>query len=137
MQVPEHFHPLLRSTAVAFVSTLGRSGGPQVTPIWFVFDGDVVRFSLVDGRQKLVNLRRDPRLAVLVVDPARPTFYVELRGTATLAADPGCDLEREASIKYTGRWSDGEPAGTLRFAAAVDVERITSQLGHGEPASGG
>ena len=77
MQIPDDFHPLLTSTAVALVSTLGRDGEPQVTPIWFMFDGEALRFSLVDGRQKLRNLRRDPRVAVLVIDPARPTYYLE------------------------------------------------------------
>jgi PPOX class probable F420-dependent enzyme len=131
VQIPDDFHPLLTSTAVAFVSTLGPHGEPQVTPIWFLFDGGAVRFSLVDGRQKLRNLQRDPRVAVLVVDPARPTFYLELRGTAELFADPACELERAVSIKYTGGWSDGEAVGTQRYAATVHVERTTSQRGHG------
>jgi PPOX class probable F420-dependent enzyme len=131
MQIPDDFHPLLTSTAVAFVSTLGRDGEPQVTPIWFLFDGEVLRFSLVEGRQKLRNLQRDSRVAVLVVDPAQPTYYVEMRGTAELVADPGCELERAVSIKYTGGWTDGEAAGTPRYAATVHVERTTSQRGHG------
>lgn len=100
------------------------------TFIWFMFDGDVVRFSLVDGPQQPLDLRRDPRVAVLVVDPARPTYYVELRGTAALAPDPGCDLERDVSIKYTGSWTDAEPSGTRRYAATIDVERTTSRRGH-------
>jgi PPOX class probable F420-dependent enzyme len=131
MDIPEDFRPLLTSTAVAFVSTLGRQGQPQVTPIWFQFDGATVRFSLVEGRHKLVNLRRDPRVAVLVVDPARPTYYLELRGTVALVPDPGCELERAVSLKYTGDWSDGETPGTPRFAATVIVDRTTSQRGHG------
>jgi hypothetical protein len=96
-----------------------------------MFDGDAVRFSLVEGRQKLRNLRRDPRVAVLIVDPALPTYYLELRGTAELVDDPGCELERAVSIKYTGGWTDGEPAGTPRYAATVHVERTTNQRGHG------
>ena len=132
MQIPDDFHPLLTSTAVAFVSTLGPQGQPQVTPIWFMFDGEALRFSLVDGRQKLRNLRRDPRVAVLVVDPARPTYYLEMRGTVELVADPGLELERAVSIKYTGDWTDGEAAGTQRYAATVHVERTTNQRGHGD-----
>ncbi len=103
---------MLTSTAVAFVSTLGPHGEPQVTPIWFMFDGEAVRFSLVEGRQKLRNLRRDPRIAVLL-------------------ADPGCELERDVSIKYAGGWTDGEAAGTPRYAATVHVERTINQRGHG------
>jgi PPOX class probable F420-dependent enzyme len=129
MSVPDDFRSLLASTAVACVSTIGKRGEPQLSPIWFLFDGNRVRFSLLEGRQKLRNLRRDPRVAVLVIDPARPTYYLELRGRVELVPDPGCALEREVSTKYTGGWVDAEPPGTMRYAATVTVERTTSQRG--------
>jgi PPOX class probable F420-dependent enzyme len=129
--IPEVFHELLRSRAVAFVSTIGRSGAPQITPLWYLWDGDRVRISLVEGRQKLLNLRRDPRIAVAIADPARPTFYLELRGSVSeLVPDPGLELERAIAEKYTGSWVDVEPPGTARYATSVVVERMTSQLGH-------
>ncbi|MEU4291748.1 pyridoxamine 5'-phosphate oxidase family protein [Kribbella sp. NPDC026596] len=59
-EIPSAFHDLLSSTAVAFVGTIGKRGEPQVTPLWFHWDGERVRISLVEGRQKLRNLRRDP-----------------------------------------------------------------------------
>jgi PPOX class probable F420-dependent enzyme len=128
--VPEVFHGLLSSTAVAFVSTIGKRGEPQVTPLWFLWDGEHVRISLVDGRQKLRNLRRDPRIALAVTDPAKPTFYVELRGCVSeLVPDPECTLERQIAVKYTAEWVDVEPPGTMRFATSVVAERITSQRG--------
>lgn len=128
--IPEDFHRLLASTAAAFVSTIGRRGEPQVTPLWFLWDGERVRISLVDGRQKLRNLRRDPRIALAVADPAKQTFYVELRGSVSdLVPDPDCTLERQIAVKYTGEWVDVEPPGTMRFATSVVPERITSQLG--------
>jgi hypothetical protein len=131
VEIPETFHDLLRSPAVAFVSTLGKSGAPQVTPLWFLWDGERVRISLVEGRQKLHNLRRDPRIAVAIADPARPTYYLELRGTVSeLVPDPALRLERAIAEKYTGNWEDVEPPGTVRYATSVLVERTTSQLGH-------
>jgi PPOX class probable F420-dependent enzyme len=127
--IPGVFHDLLRSRAVAFVSTIGKSGAPQITPLWFLWDGERVRISLVEGRQKLRNLRRDPRIAVAIADPARPTFYLELRGTVSeLVPDPGLELERAIAQKYTGGWEDVEPPGTMRYATSVIVERTTSQL---------
>jgi PPOX class probable F420-dependent enzyme len=131
VEIPEVFHDLLRSRAVAFVSTIGKSGAPQITPLWFLWDEERVRISLVEGRQKLRNLRRDPRIAVAIADPARPTFYLELRGRISeLVRDPGPDLERAIAEKYTGGWVDVEPPGTARYATSVIVERTTSQLGH-------
>jgi PPOX class probable F420-dependent enzyme len=129
MEIPAAFHDLLASTAVAFVSTIGKRGEPQVTPLWFLWDGGSVRISLVEGRQKLRNLRRDPRIALVVVDPARPTHYIELRGTVELVLDPEYKLERAVAEKYTGSWSDVEPAGTARYATSITVEKVTLQQG--------
>ena len=130
-QIPPELARLLESNAVAFVSTIGPKGEPQTTPLWFLWEDGVLRFSLVEGRQKLRNLRRDPRISVVVVDPAAPTWYVELRGHVDgLTPDPDLVLERKVAEKYTGGHADVEPPGTQRFATSVIVERITSQLGH-------
>ena len=129
--IPPELLPLLESRAVAFVSTLGPGGAPQTTPQWFLWEDGVLSFSLVEGRQKLRNLRRDPRVSVVVVDPADPTWYVELRGRVDgLTPDPDLVLERKVAEKYTGDHVDVEPPGTPRFATSVVVERITSQMGH-------
>jgi hypothetical protein len=129
--IPPQLVPLLESTAVAYVSTIGPRGEPQTTPLWFLWDAGTLRFSLVEGRQKLRNLERDPRISVVVVDPADPTWYVEFRGHIdSLAPDPDLDLERAVAEKYTGGHVDAEPPGTMRFAASVIVEKVTSQLGH-------
>jgi PPOX class probable F420-dependent enzyme len=129
--VPPPLIPLLESTAIAFISTIGPTGAPQTTPQWFLWEDGALRFSLVDGRQKLRNLRRDPRLSVVVAHPADPTWYVELRGHVDdLVPDPELALERKIALKYTGSHVDVEPPGTARYAATVTVEKITHQLGH-------
>jgi PPOX class probable F420-dependent enzyme len=131
VEIPAEFHDLLSSTAVAFVGTIGKNGEPQVTPSWFLWDGDRVRISLVEGRQRLRNLRRDPRISLAVVQPDRPTFYLELRGRIDeLTPDPELVLERAIAEKYAGAWTDVEPPGTPRFATSIVVERTTGQSGH-------
>jgi PPOX class probable F420-dependent enzyme len=131
VEIPAEFHDLLSSTAVAFVGTIGKHGEPQVTPSWFLWDGERVRISLVEGRQRLRNLRRDPRISLAVVEPTQPTFYLELRGRVDeLTPDPELALERAIAEKYAGAWTDVEPPGTPRFATSIVVERTTSQSGH-------
>jgi PPOX class probable F420-dependent enzyme len=129
-EIPGELVGLLESTAVAFVSTIGPKGEPQTTPIWFLWRDGAVRFSLVEGRQKLRNLRRDPRASVVIVDPAEPTRYLELRGRVHLVEDPRLALETEVAVKYRGAHTDVEPPGTLRYAATLEVDRVTSQTGH-------
>jgi len=61
------------------VATIGADGAPHLTTLWFaIVDGDIV-FETFSKSQKIVNLRRDPRIAVLVEDG---TSYNELRGVA-------------------------------------------------------
>lgn len=61
------------------VATLNRDGSPHLTTLWFaVVDGDIV-FETFTKSQKILNLRRDPRIAVLVEDGTR---YDELRGVS-------------------------------------------------------
>jgi PPOX class probable F420-dependent enzyme len=101
VDIPEPLRSLLDSTAVAFVSTIGPRGEPQTTPLWFLHEDGEVRISLVEGRQKLRNLRRDPRISVVIVDPSRPTRYVELRGRIDeLVVDPDAALEARVEAKY-------------------------------------
>src|SRR5262245_3588048 len=61
------------------VATLNRDGSPHLTTLWFgMLDGDIV-FETFTKSQKIVNLKRDPRIAVLVEDGLE---YNELRGVA-------------------------------------------------------
>lgn len=47
--VPAPLVPVLESTAIAFISTIGPNGAPQTTPQWFLWEHDVLHFSLVEG----------------------------------------------------------------------------------------
>jgi len=72
------------------VATLNRDGTPHLTTLWFaVVDGEIT-FETFSKSQKIVNLRRDPRIAVLL---EAGSDYSELRGvsfngTALLHSDP-------------------------------------------------
>lgn len=71
------------------VATLGKDGEPHLTTLWYaVHDGDVI-FETYGKSQKALNLRRDPRIAVLV--EAGTTYDalrgISIRGKAELVED--------------------------------------------------
>jgi PPOX class probable F420-dependent enzyme len=72
------------------VATLGVDGAPHLTTLWFaIVDGEIV-FETFTKSQKIVNLQRDPRIAVLLEDGIE---YAEMRGVsitgnAELHTDP-------------------------------------------------
>ncbi len=45
MGIPENYRDLLDSTALAHIATIGPNGEPQVTPVWFDYEGEHVKFS--------------------------------------------------------------------------------------------
>lgn len=59
------------------VATLNKDGSPHLTTLWFaIVDGALV-FETYSKSQKIVNLERDPRIAVLVEEGET---YDQLRG---------------------------------------------------------
>jgi len=93
---------LLDGKNYAGVATIGPDGSPQNSVVWIKGEGDTVLFSSLDHRQKVRNLRRDPRISVLVYDLANPHTAVEIRGTAEIVPDEGKRLLRELWRKYLG-----------------------------------
>ncbi|MFJ6697090.1 PPOX class F420-dependent oxidoreductase [Streptomyces sp. NPDC091272] len=94
---------LLDTPVFINVATIQPDGSPQVSPVWVKHDGDDVLFSTTVGRRKEKNLRRDPRVTVLVQPFDDPYSYAEIRGTAELTQEGGQELIDELAVKYTGK----------------------------------
>lgn len=128
--IPEAYHDLLGSTALAHVATLGPNGEPQTTPVWFGWDGQHLKFSQTKTRQKFRNVARDPRIALSIVDPENPYRYLEIRGeVARVEEDPDRDFIDEMARKYMGeeRYPWHRP-GDERVVVYV-TPRHTTQMG--------
>jgi PPOX class probable F420-dependent enzyme len=90
-KIPESHVDLFHKKAFASFTTLMPDGSPQTTPVWVdLVDGKVLVNSAL-GRQKDKNLRRDPRVAVTLIDPDNPYRYVEVRGRVTEITHEGAD----------------------------------------------
>ncbi len=63
------------------MATVGPSGEPHSSPVWYDWDGQHLLFSQTKTRQKYRNLQRDPRVAISITDPDNPYRYLEIRGT--------------------------------------------------------
>jgi PPOX class probable F420-dependent enzyme len=88
---PSH-RDLLETPSTVALATVGADGQPQVTAIWAMLDGDVVRTSLWKGRQKYRNLIARPRVTLFVIDPKNPFRTLEVRATAEVTDDPGLEF---------------------------------------------
>lgn len=96
---------LLHGTRTAKVGTVMPDGTPHVMPVWFVLDGEQIVFTTGADTVKGRNLRRDPRVALVVDDEEPPYAFVHLRGTAAISGDPGelRHFATEIGARYMGR----------------------------------
>jgi PPOX class probable F420-dependent enzyme len=78
---------LSQGTRTAKVATSGPGGQPHVMPVWFVLDGEELVFTTGGDSIKGRNLRRDPRVAVVVDEEVAPYAFVHIRGHVTLSED--------------------------------------------------
>ena len=100
---PESFKDLLQKKAFAVLATVNADGAPQVTPVWFDFDGTHIRFNTARGRVKEKNLARNPKVALAIMDPDNPYRYVQVRGRIAEVTETGADAHIDAlAKKYTG-----------------------------------
>jgi PPOX class probable F420-dependent enzyme len=75
-----------------------------VTPVWFDFDGENLLFNSARGRQKDLNVRRDPRVSVAIIDPDNPYHYLEIRGRVVDITQEGADAHiNKLAKKYLGK----------------------------------
>ncbi len=86
----DEVHEFLAANTVLQVATVGKDGWPHVAPMWYVMDGARVVFRSFTKSQKIVNLKRNPKLTVLV---ETGDDYSQLRGVmikaeAKLIDDP-------------------------------------------------
>ncbi|MBU6423960.1 MAG: PPOX class F420-dependent oxidoreductase [Chloroflexi bacterium] len=107
----------------AIVGTLNADGSPHLTTMWYLFEDDELVFNTTADRVKTRNLRRDPRVSIVVHDGYR---YVRADGRVTVVADPSTaqDDIRRMAIRYHGR-EEGERMAREQFAKQ---ERISYRL---------
>jgi PPOX class probable F420-dependent enzyme len=90
--VPES-HRDLTQQRVGVLSTIGSSGRPQSTAIWFLLDDDgLIRTSVTTDRQKYKNMAARPVATLFVIDAANPYRTLEIRGDASFGDDPGLEF---------------------------------------------
>ena len=88
---------------LAIIATIMPDGSPQATAVWVDTDGEHVRFNTAEGRVKTKNLRRDPRVAVAILNADNPYEHVTIRGRVVEFVHEGA-VEHIDSLarKYVG-----------------------------------
>jgi PPOX class probable F420-dependent enzyme len=111
----------LANPYIGVATTLRADGSPHSTPVWVDVDEEGVSFNTARPRAKPRHLERDPRVALVVVDPDDELRWLGITGTATLIDEAANDQIDRLARKYRGHDSyqshrEGETRVTVRIS---------------------
>ncbi|HUN06170.1 MAG TPA: PPOX class F420-dependent oxidoreductase [Aggregatilineales bacterium] len=131
--IPETHQDLLDRPIYVVATTVMPDGQPQSTVVWWDYEGDFIRFNTADGRQKPKNIRQNPKITLLALDPNNPFHWLEIRGVVEeMTTEGGVEHIESLSRKYTGRayYSDfntrSSPDTETRLVVKVRPIKVTA-----------
>ena len=120
----DEVRPFLSAPRCAVLSTLGPDGAPRQIVIHYILDEDHLRLNGHRDRRWVVNVRRDPRVALIVRDERDYLHYVSIRGRASLV-DEAEDALAEAMTQAERYGEDpADFTGQPRVSFRVDPEHV-------------
>ena len=121
----EEIRAFLDQSLTIIINSIGRDGVPHPIPMWYaVEDNGAIVMSTYTKSQKIRNLRRDPRVSLLLEDGV---VYSELRGILMYGvAELVQDVERVADILIVvSSRQGGAELGDLRPQLRQSAEKRT------------
>jgi PPOX class probable F420-dependent enzyme len=124
--IPESHRDLLQSPAHGVLTTMMPDGSPQSSIVWVDTDGEHVLINTTLERQKGRNMRANPKVALLVVDPADTSRWLEVRGEVLEITPEGAEAHADRlTQRYTAKqkfYGDIYPAGQRQKETRVIVK---------------
>ncbi len=122
--IPEAFNELLtKKKAFANLATINEDGTPQLTPVWFEWNGSRFRINTAKGRVKDKNLRRTPSVALSIMDPDNPYRYVQVKGRVADVTESGANAHID-SLANTGKDYANRKPGEVRVIFTIAPDRV-------------
>ena len=128
VKLPEGLLALLREPSTCYLATSMADGSPQLTQTWVDTDGEHVLINTVQGHLKVRNIERDPRVAVAISDPDKPSRYFQVRGRVLdVTTDGAAEHIEKLAQRYLGGpypWYGGR--GQTRLLITIEAGQISS-----------
>lgn len=102
-QLPDNVRTLAQGKVYCVVATTMKDGSPQTSLVWADTDGEHIVFNTDARRLKTKNMRRDPRVAITLVNPENAYDMAMIRGRVVeMTATGANDAIDKLAKKYLG-----------------------------------
>ena len=98
-KLPAHLVQLIDKKTFAHLATVMPDGSPQVSPIWIDHEGGYIVINSAKGRVKDRNIRKNPAVALSLVDPDNAYQFVMVRGRVVEITEEGADQHIDRMAK--------------------------------------
>ena len=124
--IPESHAGILDTKALLYLGTQNKDGSPQVSPVWFGTNGDIIEVNSAKGRLKDLNMRARPQVSVAIVDPENAYRWVGIQGTVVEITENGAEEHIDAlANKYLGVESyPNRQAGQVRVIYRIRADKV-------------
>jgi PPOX class probable F420-dependent enzyme len=122
---------VLLTPHLSVLATTNADGSVQMSVVFVKPDGDDILFSTIEGRRKTANIRRDPRVALLLHSlnaSATDSAYATVHGTVEVTDDPGGAFHQEMYDLYMGGEAPPPEPGAHRLVVRIRPERAYAAL---------
>jgi len=109
------------------LTSLSPTGAPHSVVIWCTREDDVITVNAGERALWFKNIRRDPRVSLVVVDTTDILRYVEMRGrVVAIRDDVGlAHMSRQAQLyDRTENYAWESPAEVRRFVVTVELDHV-------------
>jgi PPOX class probable F420-dependent enzyme len=133
--VPDSHKDLLEGPVFSVLTTISPDGEPENTVIWASWDGEHVLVNTARGRRKASNIKENPNVALMAIDPDNPYRWIDVRGVVdAVVEDTNYDnINQHAKIyagadEYYGGVAPAKNKGTEeRIILKIKPENVVTQ----------
>ncbi|GHO51461.1 pyridoxamine 5'-phosphate oxidase family protein [Ktedonospora formicarum] len=97
--IPQDMADLMEGRYNAIVAINRPSNSPQLTPIWFYWDGEALYFRIAKSTAKYRNLRRNSSVSLMVTNTTG-FRYLTVYGQAHLWDTDSGEISQHIALKY-------------------------------------
>ena len=123
MKIPQSIRELIEKGPLAHFISLSRDGRPQVTVVWVGIEGEEFVMGHLALHQKIKNIRRDPRVALSVLDDKTNEQglrqYLVVHGNARVTEGGAVPILQRLAPLYLGPGAEFPPAQMRSIAGYV------------------
>ena len=77
----ETYKQLMDKPIACVMAVIGGDGRPNLTPMWFDYEGDMVLINVAEQRKKTQWIRDNPQVSILIMNPENMYHWMSIKVT--------------------------------------------------------